>query len=75
MYLGVNWLQIQDYMIWRTDRLNEMILIRNVILNYNPDEHNEDNFNTETYLEGQYEGKVIESGQLKGFDPHSCMPG
>jgi len=67
---GVTWLQIQDYLSWKTDRLNEMILIKNRILNFNPDQFNEDNFNTEAYFEGQYEGAINEKGQLRNLNPH-----
>lgn len=56
--VGINWVQANDYCLWRTDRVNEMILIEKGVLNPNPDQNNEDNFNTESYLVGQYEGNV-----------------
>ncbi len=56
--VGVNWLQANEYCKWRTDRVNEMILISKGILNNNNEQTNEDNFNTEAYLVGQYEGNV-----------------
>ena len=56
--VGVNWLQANDYCAWRTDRVNEQILIREGILRVNPAQINEDNFNTDAYLAGQYEGLV-----------------
>ncbi|MAT54373.1 MAG: gliding motility lipoprotein GldJ [Saprospirales bacterium] len=56
--VGVNWLQANDYAKWRTDRVNEMILIERGILNPNPEQKDEDNFNTEAYLAGQYQGSV-----------------
>ena len=56
--VGVTWLQANDYAKWRTDRVNEMLLIRKGILNANPEQKDEDNFNTEAYLVGQYEGSV-----------------
>ncbi|NNF02320.1 MAG: SUMF1/EgtB/PvdO family nonheme iron enzyme [Bacteroidia bacterium] len=56
--VGVNWLQANDYCAWRTDRVNEAILIREGILQVNPNQVNEDNFNTEAYFAGQYEGLV-----------------
>ena len=56
--VGVNWLQATDYCAWRTDRVNEMILIREGILQTNPNQVDEDNFNTDSYLAGQYEGLV-----------------
>lgn len=56
--VGVNWLQASDFCAWRTDRVNEQILIREGILRVNPNQINEDNFNTDAYLSGQYEGLV-----------------
>jgi formylglycine-generating enzyme len=57
--VGVSWLQANDYCAWRTDRVNEYILIREGILKMDPTgQTNEENFNTEAYLAGQYEGMV-----------------
>ena len=56
--VGVSWLQANDYCAWRTDRVNEYILIREGILKLDPSQTNEENFNTEAYLAGQYEGLV-----------------
>lgn len=56
--VGVTWLQATDYTVWRTDRVNEWILIREGILKVNPNQVNEDNFDLDTYLKGQYEGLV-----------------
>jgi gliding motility-associated lipoprotein GldJ len=65
--VGVSWVQANDYASWRTDRVNEMILIREGILDWNPDQLNEDNFNTEAYLAGQYEGLVRQN--MRDLDP------
>ncbi|MGB3132129.1 MAG: SUMF1/EgtB/PvdO family nonheme iron enzyme [Saprospiraceae bacterium] len=56
--VGVNWLQATDFCKWRTDRVNEMILIEKGIFNPNPQQVDNDNFNTKTYLAGQYQGNV-----------------
>jgi sulfatase modifying factor 1 len=56
--VGVNWLQANDFCAWRTDRVNETILIREGILKVNPNQTGADNFNTDAYLAGQYEGLV-----------------
>lgn len=54
--VGVNWLQATEYAAWRTDRVNEMILIREGVLKPDPDQQNDVNFNTEAYLVGQADG-------------------
>lgn len=56
--VGVNWIQANEYCKWRTDRVNEMVLIERGILNNNNDQKDSDNFNTESYLTGQYQGSV-----------------
>lgn len=59
--VGVNWLQANDFCAWRTDRVNELILIREGLFEHYPNQINEDNFNTEAYLAGQYEsGKRVD---------------
>jgi formylglycine-generating enzyme len=67
--VGVNWVQASDYCIWRTDRVNEIILINEGILDYNPDQKGRDNFNTDAYLTGQYQGLVNKPKQ--NLDPSS----
>ncbi len=66
--VGVNWLQAADYCAWRTDRVNEYILIREGILSPDPNQIGEENFNTESYLVGQYEGLVNKN--LPSLDPN-----
>ena len=56
--VGVSWEQAQEYCKWRTDRVNEMILIEKGILNPTPDQKDADVFTTDTYLAGQYDGNV-----------------
>ena len=56
--VGVSWLQANDYCKWRTDRVNEYILIREGVLNFNINQADEATFNTEAYMEGQYEEQV-----------------
>lgn len=58
--VGVTWLQANDYAAWRSDRVNENLLIQAGILDFDPDQQNENNFNTDAYLAGQYEGLVNE---------------
>jgi gliding motility-associated lipoprotein GldJ len=66
--VGVSWLQANDYCAWRTDRVNERILINEGILNPDPNQVNENNFNTDAYLAGQYEGLVNKN--LPDLDPN-----
>jgi formylglycine-generating enzyme len=54
--VGVNWYQANAFAKWRSDRVNELILIKNGMLKKNPNQVNEDVYNTETYVGGQYEG-------------------
>jgi formylglycine-generating enzyme len=59
--VGVNWLQASDYAAWRTDRVNEFILIREGLFVHFPDQRDEDVFTTDSYLAGQYEsGKAMD---------------
>src|SRR5690606_27614683 len=51
--VGVNWYQANEYCKWRSDRVNEMILIKNGIMKKNPNQVNEDIFATETYIADQ----------------------
>ncbi|MCK9616648.1 MAG: SUMF1/EgtB/PvdO family nonheme iron enzyme [Lentimicrobiaceae bacterium] len=66
--VGVNWLQANDYCLWRTDRVNEMMLVKAGILDYDPAQRGDNNFNTEAYLAGQYEGIVNKN--LKSYNPN-----
>ena len=68
--VGVSWLQASDYCKWRTDRVNEYILIREGVLQFNVNQANENTFNTESYLVNQYhEGEVIPDGGVMDLDP------
>ncbi len=68
--VGVSWLQAVDYAAWRTDRVNELIMIREGLFEHYTNQINEDNFNSEAYLAGQYEsGKKTEG--LPSFHPNS----
>jgi sulfatase modifying factor 1 len=76
--VGVSWDQVQDYCVWRTDRVNENILRetgRMVAwndLNGNgkkgktatPAPSNKDPFNTDIYLNGQYTGPGIDGKKM-----------
>lgn len=73
--VGVSWLQANDYCKWRTDRVNEYIMIREGIMDYNTDQTNENNFDTEAYLAGQYgeeEGKDGVIRNMPDLDPKNA---
>ena len=56
--VGVSWVQANDYCLWRTDRVNEQLLIDEGELKPDPNQTDANNFNTEAYLAGQYDGVV-----------------
>ena len=56
--VGVTWEQANDYCSWRTDRVNELMLVQAGVLDWDPMQQDEENFNTDAYLAGQYTGKV-----------------
>ncbi|MES2593612.1 MAG: SUMF1/EgtB/PvdO family nonheme iron enzyme [Bacteroidota bacterium] len=57
--VGINWLQASDFCAWRTDRVNEFILIREGILDHTPTPTENDYFNTDQYLAGKWQGTVV----------------
>lgn len=66
--VGVSWLQAVEYTKWRTDRVNEMILVREGLVNLDVKKSVDDNnFNTEAYLLGLYTPNVKK--QLKDYHP------
>ncbi len=67
--VGVSWLQASKYCEWRTDRVNEMILINEGVLRLDPNQGGANNFNTDAYLAGQYEGLVRQN--LPDLDPNN----
>jgi gliding motility-associated lipoprotein GldJ len=66
--VGVSWLQATRYCDWLTDRVNELMLIKNGILEHDPNQRGANHFNTEAYLAGQYEGVVRQD--LPSLDPN-----
>ncbi len=56
--VGVNWLQANDFCAWRTDRVNEFILIREGLLEHVPNPSDQDYFSTEAYLAGKWQGQL-----------------
>ncbi len=66
--IGVNWHQANEYARWRSDRVNEYILIKRGALKKNPNQVNEDVYTTETYLAGQYDG-LFGKGRKRDLNP------
>lgn len=57
--VGVSWLKANDYCLWRTDRVNERLLVEEGVLKLEWEADNEENhFDTEKYLAGLYTGTV-----------------
>jgi len=69
--VGVSWIQANNYCDWRTDRVNELMLIKEKILEVNPNQVGSDHFDTEAYLAGQYEGVVRQN--LPNNDPNATV--
>jgi len=67
--VGVNWYQAKDFCEWRTDRVNEYLLIQARTLKPNATQSNEDVFTEESYLTGQYEG-TEGANKHKDLDPN-----
>ncbi len=61
--VGVSWLQANDYSSWRTDRVNELLLINSGVIDYDPAQSGENVFTTDTYLAGLYQGVAGRSPQ------------
>jgi gliding motility-associated lipoprotein GldJ len=54
--VGVSWVQASKYCDWRTDRVNEQILISEGYFRHSSEDQNgKENFNTEAYYAGQYD--------------------
>lgn len=65
--VGISWEQANAYCKWRTDRVNELILIQKGYLKKNPFQVADNNFVTESYVAGQYEGEA--GVKKKDLDP------
>jgi formylglycine-generating enzyme required for sulfatase activity len=70
---GVSWEQVQDYLSWKTDRLNESILVRLRYQRLLTDQISYDMYNYEAYMAGQYYGATRHMepapGWENGFSP------
>jgi len=66
--VGVNWLQANEYAKWRSNRVNEMLMIDKGFIDYDAEQKGEDHFDTKSYLYGQYE--AIEKKGMPNHDPN-----
>ncbi len=66
--VGVSWKQANDYCIWRTDRVNEYLLVKEGYIKNNPNQAGQENFNTEAYVAGLYVPEVKKA--KKSLDPN-----
>lgn len=72
--VGVSWNQANDFCKWRTDRVNEFILIREGVLTMNPDQSGEP-FTTDTYMADQYHPGEDKEQKLIDLDPKQGWSG
>lgn len=71
--VGVSWLQASDFCKWRTDRVNEYILIREGVLGWDVNAVDEATFNTDAYLAGQFEqDEELGGRKLTDTDPSNA---
>lgn len=67
--VGINWLQASDFCAWRTDRVNEYILVREGVLVNKGTNTPLDYFSTDAYLAGKWTSDQ-EKNMLPSFDPN-----
>lgn len=70
--VGVNWGQAMRYCQWRTDRVNENILIEEGILQVYSDQQDADHFNTEVYLYKPQDYQQQNKKGMKDYNPNSA---
>ena len=69
--VGVSWIQAMKFCSWRTDRVNEQLLIDQGVFNEFPDQQDADHFNTEVYLYKSGEYTQQNRKGLKDNNPNS----
>lgn len=63
--VGVNWRQANDYALWRSDRVNEKLLVDAGVLSYNNNQTKEYHFSTDAYLAGKYTGAISNDNEVR----------
>lgn len=64
--VGVSWVQADAYCSWRTDRVNENILVAKGIITLDLNQSGENVFTTDTYLAGMFQGTAGPRPQDEG---------
>lgn len=72
--VGVNWVQANEYCKWRTDRVNEYLLVQSGILAIDSSQVDENVFTTEGYLTGKYKGKSGSSNKKANWESGLLLP-
>lgn len=65
--VGVTWKQANDYALWRSDRVNEKLLVDAGVLSYNNEQTKEYHFSTDAYLAGRYTGAISSSNSSENI--------
>ena len=71
--VGVSWLQANEYALWRSDRVNEMLLIEAGVLKFDDNQNAENHFTTDGYLAGTYTG-VAGNGKRSKMEDGIILP-
>ncbi len=72
--VGVNWIQANEYCKWRTDRVNEYILVQNGFLAIDSSQVDGNVFTTEGYLAGNYTGKPGTTNEKANWESGLLLP-
>lgn len=70
--VGVSWEQANDYSSWRTDRVNEKLLVDAGVLEIDVTQMGGNVFNTDAYLAGQYAGAMGDGLQDASGNPRNA---
>ncbi|HZH73766.1 MAG TPA: SUMF1/EgtB/PvdO family nonheme iron enzyme [Mariniphaga sp.] len=72
--VGVTWNQAAEYCNWRTDRVNEKLLVDQGYLQHDNTQSGENVFTTETYLAGLYQGTPGENPERVRWEDGVMLP-
>ena len=72
--VGVSWLQANDYALWRSDRVNEMLLIEAGVLKFDDAQNSENHFTTDGYLAGTYTGVAADGKKNAKMEDGIILP-